>query len=123
QPWLQLEWTAQQQIEEIVLILDDDVEQDLINLHHHRTSWEVSPSLISRLQVDTWTDGSWRTIAELTENRLRRVCITLPETVTTDRLRIRALEVGDIREARIIAARAYAPRQLRTTTFESSATS
>ncbi|NGN64231.1 FAD-dependent oxidoreductase, partial [Streptomyces sp. A7024] len=80
EPWIELTWPATVDIAEIVVILDDDVEEDLINLHHHRTPYDILPTLLRdyTLQVRNG-DAPWHTVATVHANRRRTVRHRLPE--------------------------------------------
>ncbi|HEY3556713.1 MAG TPA: FAD-dependent oxidoreductase, partial [Kribbella sp.] len=51
-PWLELTWPEPVELSEIVVVLDDDVQEDLINLHHHRTPFECLPTLLADYSVE-----------------------------------------------------------------------
>ncbi|WP_283656363.1 MULTISPECIES: hypothetical protein [unclassified Paenibacillus] len=68
-----LEWTMRsgglrlpkKTVREIHCTFNDDVNEDLINLHHHRTPFEVMPELVRHYRIEVFTDGTmnrtWRT--------------------------------------------------------------
>jgi hypothetical protein len=107
EPWLQLACDSPQTIGELSLIFDDDLDEDLINLHHHRTPYEVLPSLVRDYRVQAWMDGDWRDIAEGRDNRRRRCGHRLGQPVTTDRIRLLVTATNGAPEARVVAVRAY----------------
>lgn len=50
--WLQLQWDSVQSIAEIHLTFNDDVNEDLVNLHHHRTAFAIIPELVRDYRVE-----------------------------------------------------------------------
>ena len=106
-PWLELTWPESQEIGELSIIFDDDVEEDLINLHHHRTPWEIAPSLVRDARVETHDGESWRTIARIENNRQRHHRVNLETPIQTQRIRLVAEETNGVRAAHVIALRAY----------------
>lgn len=107
QPWLELAWSAAQRVSEIVIIFDDDVNEDLINLHHHRTPFDVLPTLVRDYRVEARVDGTWTTVAEVSGNRQRRRNHWLPDPVHTDGIRVVVEETNGAPTARVISVRAY----------------
>ena len=60
-----LRWDAAQSIGSVELVFNDDVDTDLVNLHHHRTPFVVIPELVRdyRIEAETavgWQDGRGR---------------------------------------------------------------
>jgi len=107
-----LTWGASQQIQEIRLTLNDDVNEDLINLHHHRTDFPVIPELLKDLTVDYLTeDGNWQTLENVQGNRQRHLIFRLPETITARKLRVRALATNGSEQFSLIEVRVYATIQ------------
>ncbi|MFC0673185.1 FAD-dependent oxidoreductase [Brachybacterium hainanense] len=108
QPWLELVWEAPQQVREVDVIFDDDVNEDLINLHHHRTEAEIMPTLVRSARLEGRIGGSWRTLASLEENRRRRWSVDLGEEQELEALRLVALDTHGAPGARVVAVRTYA---------------
>ena len=44
-------WETPQTISEVLLTLNDDVNEDLVNLHHHRTAFDIIPELIKDYEI------------------------------------------------------------------------
>lgn len=107
-PALELRWPAVVDIAQIDLVFDDDLNEDLINLHHHRTPDEIMRTLVRDARIEALQSGSWTRIASIQDNRIRRVSIALDQPVTTDGLRVVIEETNGCREARIVSIRAYA---------------
>lgn len=106
---LELRWPEPVTIGRVEVIADDDVNEDLINLHHHRTPFEVIPSLVRDYRVEALVGGDWRQVGEVSANRRRRNAHPLAEPVTTDGLRIRVESTNGAPSAHLVAVRAYAP--------------
>lgn len=69
--WIELRWDEPTEVASVRLVWNDDVDEDLINLHHHRTDFEMIPELVADYEVQVRVDGEWRTAAEVTGNRHR----------------------------------------------------
>lgn len=105
------EWTKPQTIQEVRMILNDDLNEDLINLHHHRTAFPIMPELLKDFTVDYLTDQGWQTLANIQANRKRHVIIRLPEAIRTQRIRIRTLATNGSEQFSIVEVRAYSTIQ------------
>ncbi|WP_433162520.1 FAD-dependent oxidoreductase [Kribbella sp. CA-247076] len=105
EPWIQLTWPTPVDLTEIVVILDDDVEEDLINLHHHRTPFDVLPTLLHTYALEAQTPTGWHTITTVTDNHHRTH--HHPVTLTTTALRLRALQTNGSPRAHLTSIRAY----------------
>jgi hypothetical protein len=109
QPTVELSWPEPVEIAEVTLILDDDVEEDLINLHHHRTPFDVLPTLVRDYEVQAAdADGNWRTLVTVTGNRRRRQTHRLPTPETLNRLRVLITATNGAARAHLVSVRAYA---------------
>ncbi|MFB4284560.1 FAD-dependent oxidoreductase [Nonomuraea sp. MTCD27] len=106
---LDLEWAEPVTIARIEVIADDDVNEDLINLHHHRTPFEVLPTLVRGYRVEVRRGGAWHAVAETRENRRRRNVHVLDEPVPADALRIVVEATNGAPSAHVVAVRAYRP--------------
>ncbi|MFB4349614.1 FAD-dependent oxidoreductase [Microbacterium sp. CR_7] len=69
--WIELRWPEPVAAASVRLVWNDDVDEDLINLHHHRTEFTVIPELVADYEVQVQVDGAWSTVAEVTANRHR----------------------------------------------------
>ena len=65
---------------EAYLLLDDDLNEDLINLHH-RSPDDIMPILVRNARLEAHTDGSWHHLASLKENCERRRVLRLDAPV------------------------------------------
>ena len=88
--------------------LDDDLDEDLINLHHHRTPFEVLPTLVRDYLVEAWHGDGWDVVAAVAGNRVRHRRHRLPAPVTTTRLRVTVTATNGADAARIVSLRAWA---------------
>jgi hypothetical protein len=107
-PWIELSWPNAVELSEIVVILDDDVNEDLINLHHHRTPFESLPILLADYDLEARTsDGPWQTIAVTRANHHRLQRHTLQTPIELTRLRLVARSTNGAPRAHVVAIRAY----------------
>ncbi|MFD7620704.1 FAD-dependent oxidoreductase [Streptomyces sp. NPDC059802] len=107
--WLELAWPQPVTLRRIDVLADDDVNEDLINLHHHRTPFDTLPTLLRDYRVEARdADGTWRTVSRTTDNRRRRQVHTLDEPVTSTALRIVVEATNGAASAHVVAVRAYA---------------
>ncbi|MGP5198637.1 FAD-dependent oxidoreductase [Brachybacterium alimentarium] len=107
QPWIELTWPEPVPIRRVEVIFDDDVNEDLINLHHHRTEAEVMPTLVRDARVEVLVDGAWREVARVERNRERRWVAELAGSPTSTAVRIVIQDDNGSATARIVAVRTY----------------
>lgn len=86
---LTLTWDEPVDVREVRLVLNDDVDADLINLHHHRTPWDAVPDLVRDYRLEARTPTGWRTLADVAGNRHRHRVHRLDSPVRTDAVRLR----------------------------------
>ncbi|WP_432942505.1 FAD-dependent oxidoreductase [Kribbella sp. CA-253562] len=107
-PRLELTWSEPVEVAEVVVILDDDVEEDLINLHHHRTPYEVLPTLLRDYRLEGRSpDGEWWHVATVEGNRRRRQVHRLPRPAVLDALRLTVSATNGAPRAHVVSVRAY----------------
>ncbi|WP_166356170.1 FAD-dependent oxidoreductase [Phytoactinopolyspora limicola] len=87
-PWLQLTWQRPVVVGAVEIIFDDDVHEDLINLHHHYTPERILPTLVRDFRIEARIGGGWTTLVEVRGNRRRKRVVKLDQAVTTGRLRL-----------------------------------
>ncbi|MEC0170670.1 discoidin domain-containing protein, partial [Paenibacillus graminis] len=110
--WLQLDWDSEQTFGEILLTFNDDVNEDLVNLHHHRTAFAIIPELVRNYRVEALgAGGVWTEIAAGTGNRKRKAVHLLPEPVQARSLRVIIESTNGSRHAELIEIRAYGGTQ------------
>jgi hypothetical protein len=105
--WLELNWPAPVSIRTVHITFNDDVNEDLINLHHHRTTYEVIPELVKDYLVQIDVDGEWITVAEGRNNRKRRVVHSLDQLVTSKSLRVVVEATNGCQRVEIFEIRVY----------------
>lgn len=105
--WLQLDWDEAFPLREIELTFNDDVNEDLINLHHHRTAFDIIPELVRDYRIEVWDGGTWRTLLRETGNRKRRRTHRLSGSVSVSRLRVVVEATNGGEFAEIVEVRAY----------------
>lgn len=105
--WLELTWPEHNLVTEIQVIFDDDVHQDLNNLHLARIPFDVVPTLVRDYRIDAWVDGDWVVLAHESSNRRRRRVTRLGTAITTDRIRIVVEATNGSPRAHIVSVRAY----------------
>ncbi|MFJ8762755.1 FAD-dependent oxidoreductase [Streptomyces cyaneofuscatus] len=109
EPWLRLDWEQPTTLGRVDLILNDDVDLDLINLHHHHTPFPVVPELVRDYRIEALMDGSWHTLVDVRDNRERRRSHPLDPSVTTTALRVNVLATNGSAWATVGTLRVYGP--------------
>lgn len=108
QPWIKLEWDKEHPIREIHLIFNDDVNEDLINLHHHRTPFEIIPELVKTYRIEVLdSTGNWSTLVTEVDNRRRKRVHRLESPVQAKALRLVVEETNGSGYAEVIEVRVY----------------
>lgn len=108
EPWIMLEWGNEQTIRELQLIFNDDVNEDLINLHRHRTPFEILPELVKSYRIEAQeASGAWRTLIAESGNRLRKRLHRLDTPVHAKALRVIVEETNGSQFAEVIELRVY----------------
>ncbi|KRF03805.1 pyridine nucleotide-disulfide oxidoreductase [Paenibacillus sp. Soil766] len=105
--WLEASWTETHSIGEVHITFNDDVNEDLINLHHHRTEFEIIPELVKDYTVQAWVGESWTTVVEETNNHTRHHVHVLDSSVRTNRLRVVVASTNGSARAEIVELRCY----------------
>src|SRR5699024_9996159 len=107
QPWLRLDWEAPVSVAEVAVIFDDDLEEDLIKLHHHRTPFDVLPTLVRDYRIEAHRAGSWHTLAQFTANRPRPRRHRRPEPLQADGVRLLIEATHGAESARVVSLRPW----------------
>lgn len=105
--WLEASWTETHSIREVHVTFNDDVNEDLINLHHHRTEFEIIPELVKDYTVQAWVGESWTTVVEATNNHTRHHVHVLDSAVSTNRLRVVVASTNGSAHVEIVELRCY----------------
>jgi len=103
--WIALSWDHEVTFREVHVTFNDDTNEDLINLHHHRTDFEIIPELVKAYRVEIETDGKWTTIVKLTDNRHRKNVHRFEPPLKTGKLRVVVEETNGTRYAEIAEIR------------------
>lgn len=105
--WVELQLPQPADVREIHLTFNDDVNEDLINLHHHETPFPIIPEVVKAYAVEGWIDGAWSTLAEESANRVRKRVHVLERPVQTDRIRLVVRETNGAQRAEVVEVRVY----------------
>jgi hypothetical protein len=105
--WLELSWDSAVAIGEIRLTWNDDVNEDLINLHRHRTSFEIIPELAKAYRIEARAAGKWTTAVVVRDNRRRSAIHKLDQALTADALRVVVEETNGAPCAELVEVRVY----------------
>lgn len=105
--WIQISWDEHINISEIHLTFNDDVNEDLINLHHHRTPFVCIPELVKDYQIQVFKNDSWKTIFNIKGNRKRKRVHHLECEISSKSLRVQIDATNGCPRAEIIEIRVY----------------
>src|SRR5690625_405811 len=105
--WIDLKWDQSITLKEIQLTFNDDVNEDLINLHRHRTPFEIIPELVRDYRIEAYINGKWTTILSEQDNRKRKRVHILPDHIQTERIRLFVEKTNGCPRAEVIEVRAY----------------
>ncbi|MET8159017.1 FAD-dependent oxidoreductase [Sphaerisporangium sp. NPDC005289] len=109
EPWLQLAWAEPVTVSRIEIIANDDVNEDLINLPHHRMPFTLMPTLVRDYRIEARAAGAgWRPLVSVAGNRQRRRTHGFAAPIVTDRIRVVVTATNGTGSAQLIAVRAYA---------------
>ncbi|MCR2804737.1 FAD-dependent oxidoreductase [Paenibacillus soyae] len=87
--WVELSWESAVEVGEVHLTWNDDVNEDLINLHHHRTPFDVIPELVKDYRIELLgADGAWKLVHMEKGNRKRKRVHRLQAGMAAKRMRI-----------------------------------
>lgn len=106
--WLQLEWDEEQSIAEIHITFNDDVNEDLINLHHHRTDFQAIPELVRAYRIQALVGDEWVTVTEERENHKRKKVHKLECKIASKTIRLWIDETNGGTRAEVAEMRVYA---------------
>ncbi len=105
--WLEVSLSRRTKVAEIHLTFNDDVNEDLINLHHHETPFPVIPELVKDYELEAWVDGGWLTVAVGRDNRKRKRIHRLNEAAETERVRLVVRSTNGGERAELAEIRVY----------------
>ena len=110
--WVELRWPEPVAVGQVELVFDDDVDEDLINLHLFRTPFDVLPTLVRDYRIEAEDlDGGWTVLAVEAGNR-RRHRVHPVGPVTTTALRVVVLSTNGAPRAHVVSVRAYHDQRL-----------
>lgn len=105
---LELKWAQAATFREVQLVFNDDVNEDLINLHHHSTPFTVIPELVRDYRLEAQLDGQWTVLHEEKANRKRKRVHAFTAPVMSERLRLVVEATNGSPCAEVIEIRVYA---------------
>ncbi|RCX21684.1 FAD dependent oxidoreductase [Fontibacillus phaseoli] len=105
--WIELQWDQEVPIREIHLTFQDDVNEDLINLHHHRTPFQVMPELVKDYRIVANTASGTVEIAEHRNNRKRKNIHRLDSPISATSLKLMIEATNGSPRAEIVEIRVY----------------
>jgi hypothetical protein len=105
--WVELSWTNPRTIRSVHVTFNDDVQEDLVNLHLHRTPFEVFPELVKDYRIEAKVAGAWKVLHAEKSNRKRKRVHSLPGDVSTDALRCVIVTTNGHPCAQVIEIRIY----------------
>ncbi|MDQ6421214.1 FAD-dependent oxidoreductase [Paenibacillus sp. LHD-117] len=107
EPWLELRWEEPVGVAEVQLTFNDDVNEDLINLHHHRTPFDVIPELVKDYRIEAWDVSGWRVLHREIGNRQRKRVHRLADRTTADKVRLVVESTNGCAYAQVAEIRIY----------------
>ncbi|MEK3888344.1 FAD-dependent oxidoreductase [Bacillus sp. FSL K6-3431] len=105
--WAELGWNQPITIKEVQVIFNDDVNEDLINLHHHKTPFDIIPELVKDYRLEIKRDGKRVVIHEEKGNRKRKQHHLFSNDIESNTLRIVVENTNGASSAEIVAIRVY----------------
>ncbi|MFH0070896.1 FAD-dependent oxidoreductase [Peribacillus sp. NPDC056705] len=106
--WLELEWTPRIiNLSQVHIVFNDDVNEDLINLHHHRTLFDVIPELVRDYRLEGRREGQWNVLHRETGNNKRKKVHRLSQPVKIDALRLIMEATNGGRFVEVVEIRVY----------------
>ena len=106
-PWVAVTWNEPVTFTEVTLVMDAALEIDLINLHHHRTPFDVMPTLLKDYVVEAETTDGWIELARTHDNRHRLARHRLGRPVTARSVRVTVEETNGEQQAHLVSLRVY----------------
>lgn len=104
--WIEVDLIEATNVSEIHVTFNDDVNEDLINLHHHETPFLVIPELVKDYRIEAWANNGWTVLHRETNNRIRKRVHSINE-VQTNKLRLVVESTNGSPRAEIVEIRVY----------------
>lgn len=101
-----LSWEKPLDISEIFLTFNDDVNEDLVNLHHHRTKFDIIPELIKDYEIWGVLGNERKLLQKVRDNRVRQRRHQFNHT-KIEKLEIKLLETNGSSFKSLIEVRVY----------------
>jgi hypothetical protein len=105
--WIEVKLPEPVDIREIHLTFNDDVNEDLINLHHHETPFLIIPELVKTYEVQAYINGEWVRLVGDSHNRARKKIHRLENPIQSKRIRVVIKETHGGDRAEVIEIRLY----------------
>ncbi len=105
--WIMLEWAKEWAIKQIEIVFNDDVNEDLINLHRHRTPFEAIPEIVKDYRLEAFIAGEWQVLVRITGNHMRKRKHSLEQIVSTKQLRLVAEATNGSETVQVVEIRVY----------------
>ncbi|MBW7475539.1 FAD-dependent oxidoreductase [Paenibacillus oenotherae] len=103
--WIALKWDKEVTFNEIHITFNDDVNEDLINLHHHRTEFDIIPELVRDYRLEVLEKDSWKVLFEVKGNRQRKRKHVLENGVQAKQLRLVVEQTNGTSYAEVVEIR------------------
>ena len=101
-------------LRQVDLVFDDCVHEVLVNLHHHRTPFDVIPELVRDYRLEARTpEGTWLLLADDAGNHTRHHRLHLhghrgaPGLIEATALRLTVTATNGAPSVHVISLRAY----------------
>jgi hypothetical protein len=107
--YIELRWQEPQAIGSVEIVFNDDVDEDLINLHHHRTPFQVVPELVRDYRLQFETGDGWEDLVTVEGNRRRHRRHTLDGVPSTRGIRLVVDATNGANYAMVFSLRVFAP--------------
>jgi hypothetical protein len=104
---LEIRWPSPVFVERVHIVFNDDVDEDLINLHEHRTPFPVVPELVRDYRVEMLRDGEWQRLIRVEENRQRHRVHELATGALVGAIRLVIEATHGATCAQVVAMRVY----------------
>ncbi|TFV99914.1 FAD-dependent oxidoreductase [Leifsonia flava] len=102
-----LTWDDPQSVRSVEVLFNDDVDEDLVNLHHHRTPFPVVPEVVRDYGIDFLTEDGWVRAETVLGNRVRRRVHRWDEAAQVKALRLVATATNGAECVTVAGIRAF----------------
>lgn len=105
--WVEVNLPEPVDIREIHLTFNDDVNEDLINLHHHETPFLIIPELVKSYELQAYINEEWERFAGDSHNLTRKKIHRLENPIHSKRIRVIIKETHGGDRAEVYEIRLY----------------